>query len=425
MSAPKIAVVFYKYKTYANGTHPVMIRITANRKSSYLTTGYSIRPENWDEENSRLIETRSKEHPEKKPLSNAKAINTDIELQVSKVIKAKQDVSMTNQPQTSFIIKSKIDAKYTAAENFLEYGKVQTQLLKDKSKIRTAKNYTSVLKRISEFMDSKPLLFSDLTVSFLSQYEAFLIKDGLMPNTVAYHFRTIRCILYKAMNETDPLFPQERNPFFKIKIKKAKTKKEVLNQKDIEKLINAKLKLPEQKKLANVRNYYLFSYYNAGIRISDLIQLKVKDVLDKRLHYEMGKTGHFKSIKLNAESKTILKSYKRSNAKPDDFLFPLLDNNLDYSDPEFLRGQVESKAAMINGELKKLAVAAKVEKRIHFHSSRHSFTDLARKKGADIYNISKALAHQSIPATENYLKDFDEESLDKTMDMIFKKQATK
>jgi len=47
MSAPKIAVVFYKYKTYANGTHPVMIRITANRKSSYLTTGYSIRPENW------------------------------------------------------------------------------------------------------------------------------------------------------------------------------------------------------------------------------------------------------------------------------------------------------------------------------------------------------------------------------------------
>ena len=155
------------------------------------------------------------------------------------------------------------------------------------------------------------------------------------------------------------------------------------------------------------------------------IEESKNDVLDKRLHYEMGKTGHFKSIKLNAESKTILKSYKRSNAKPDDFLFPLLANDLDYSDPEFLRGQVESKAAMINGELKKLAVAAKVEKRIHFHSSRHSFTDLARKKGADIYNISKALAHQSIPATENYLKDFDEESLDKTMDMIFKKQATK
>lgn len=422
MSAPKIAVVFYKYKTYSNGTHPVLIRITANRKSSYLTTGYSVREENWDESNKRLVERRSKDFPDKKPLSNAKAINTDIELQVSKVIQAKQDISMTNQPQTSFIIKSKIDAKYTAAENFLEYGKVQTQLLKDRAKVRTAKNYTSVLKRISEFMDGKPLLFSDLTVSFLSQYEAFLIKDGLMPNTVAYHFRTIRCILYKAMNETDPLFPQERNPFFKIKIKKAKTKKEVLNQKDIEKLINAKLKLPEQKKLDDVRNYYLFSYYNAGIRISDLIQLEVKNIIDNRLHYEMGKTGHFKSIKLRNESKLILKNYKRKGSKPDDFLFPILENDKEYSDPDVLRRQVESKAATINGELKKLAKAIKLEKRLHFHSSRHSFTDLARKKGASIYDISKALAHQSIPATENYLKSFDEESLDKAMDSIFKKK---
>ncbi len=108
MSAPKIAVVFYKYKTYSNGTHPILIRITANRKSSYISTGYSVKEEYWDEKNKRLVETRSKEHPERKILSNAKAINTDIELQVSKVIQAKQDISMTEQPQTSIIIKNKI-----------------------------------------------------------------------------------------------------------------------------------------------------------------------------------------------------------------------------------------------------------------------------------------------------------------------------
>lgn len=421
MSAPKIAVVFYKYKTYANGTHPILIRISANRKSSYVSTGYSVKEENWDEENKRLVETRSKEHPERKILSNAKAINTDIELQVSKVIQAKQDISMTEQPQTSIIIKNKIDAKYTASENFLEYGKIQVQLLRDRAKVRTAKNCTSVLKRISEYLSGKPLLFSDITVSFLAQYEAFLIKDGLIPNTVSTHFKIIRSILYKAMNETEPLFPQEKNPFFKIKIKKAKTKKETLSQKDIDKLINAKLKIPEQQKLADVRNYYLFSYYNAGIRISDLIQLKIKDIIDNRLHYEMGKTGHFKSIKLQNEPKKILKYYKRKYAKPEDYLFPILENGKDYSDEETLRKQVESKAATINGELKKLAKVAKLEKRLHFHSSRHSFTDLARKKKASIYDISKALAHQSLRATENYLKDFDEESLDATMNKIFAK----
>jgi len=36
MSAPKVAIVHYTYKKYADGTIPVMIRITANRKAGYM-----------------------------------------------------------------------------------------------------------------------------------------------------------------------------------------------------------------------------------------------------------------------------------------------------------------------------------------------------------------------------------------------------
>ena len=119
MSTPKIAIVHFTYKKYSDGTSPVMIRITANRKSRYMTTGYSVKTENWDEENNRFLESKNKLHPDKKPLSNAKAINADIEQQLSDVIRVKQQVGV----QTSKRIKEKANSKYTESANFLEYAK--------------------------------------------------------------------------------------------------------------------------------------------------------------------------------------------------------------------------------------------------------------------------------------------------------------
>lgn len=431
MSAAKVSLVHYKYKTYSNGMNPIMIRITANRKSRYIATGYSAKEENWDEDNNKLIETRSKLLPNKKPLTNAKAINTDIEIKLNEVLRVKQQVSLGDGVQSSQIIKDKASLKYKEAENFLEYAKDLARSMFERKKIRSSKNFTSVIKRIDEFWKGRVLLFSDVDTKFLADYQTYLLngfdkneeekKGGVKINTANFHLKTIRSILYKAMNETTPLLSRDKNPFLKIKLKNTVTKKETLSIKEIDKIRVAKLQAPKQQKQIDARNYYLFSFNNAGIRISDLIQLKVKNIIGDRLNYEMGKTGHFKSIKLNIESKAILKKYKSPDAKPNDYIFPLLRNDVDYSDPEFLRKQVESKAACINGNLKKLAKEAKVEKRLHFHSSRHSFSNIARKKKADLYSISKALGHKSLKVTEIYMASFDEEALDETMKMVLGK----
>lgn len=421
MSAAKVRLVHYKYKTYSNGMNPIMIRITANRKSRYIATGYSVKEENWDEENKRLIETRSKLLPDKKPISNAKSINTELESKLNEVLAIKQQVSFTNGSQSSQRIKDKAVLKYAESENFMEYGKKYAQDLIENKSVRTSKNVSSVLRRISGFCRDRVMLFSDIDVNFLNDYQTFLLKSGVTTNTANYHLRTIRTILYKAMNENEPLISRDNNPFLKFKIKNTATRKETLSVEEIEKIRKAKLKAPLQQKQIDARNYYLFSFNNAGIRISDVIELKVKNIIGDRLHYEMGKTGHFKSIKLNAESKAILKQYKKRNSKPDDYLFPILSNHADYSSPEVLRKQIESKAACINGDLKKLAESAKLNKRLHFHSSRHSFANIARKKKADLYSVSKALGHKSLKVTEMYLASFDEEALDETMEMVLGK----
>jgi len=421
MSAAKIAIVHYTYKKYADGTHPVMIRITANRKARYIATGYSVNKENWDQQNSRLLESKVKNDPSKKVLSNAKAINADIELKLNDIIRVKQQVSLTDGIQSSQHIKDKAINKYNASSDFFVYADKIVLDLSDQNKISTSKNFRSVLKRMEGFVSTKSLLFTDITVDFLKQYQTFLIKEGIKPNTINFHLKTVRNILYKAMNESEPLMTQDKNPFQRFKMKTIITKKETLSLQEIEKIKKLKLKAPKQQKQIDARNYYLFSFNNAGIRITDLILLKNSNIVDGRLHYEMGKTGHFKSIKLNADSKAIIKEYKKRGAKPGDFLFPILDSTLNYPNALFLRKQLDTKASGINGELKELASLAKLNKRLHFHSSRHSFANIARKKKADLYSISKALGHKSLKVTEVYLASFDEQSLDETMEMVLGK----
>lgn len=421
MSAPKIAIVYYTYKKYADGTHPIMIRITANRKARYISTGYSVKPENWDEENNCLLESRVKNDLSKKVLSNAKAINSDIEQKLSDVIRVKQQVSLTDGIQSSQHIKDKATNKYNASSDFFVYSNTIVLDLAERNKISTSKNYLSVIRRMEGFVKTKSLLFSDLTVDFLKQYQTYLIKEGIKGNTSNFHLKTVRSIIYKAMNESEPLMAQDKNPFLRFKMKNSVTEKETLSMQEIEKIKRLKLKAPEQQKQINARNYYLFSFNNAGIRISDLMLLKNNNIIDGRLHYEMGKTGHFKSIKLNAESKAIIKQYKKRGSKPEAFLFPILDSDIDYSNALVLRKKLDSKASGINDELKVLASLAKLNKRLHFHSSRHSFANIARKKKADLYSISKALGHKSLKVTEMYLASFDEQSLDETMEMVLGK----
>lgn len=43
-----ISAVCYKSKTLSNGEHPLMLRVTKDRKPKYVSLSISIHPDNWD-----------------------------------------------------------------------------------------------------------------------------------------------------------------------------------------------------------------------------------------------------------------------------------------------------------------------------------------------------------------------------------------
>ena len=96
---------------------------------------------------------------------------------------------------------------------------------------------------------------------------------------------------------------------------------------------------------------------------------------------------------------------------------PLVNNDVDYSDPKFLHRTLSSSATYTNKDLKKIAEAAKVNKRLHFHTSRHTVATSALRKEMRLEYASKLMGHSDLRTTQIYAKIVNEE-LDKAMEVF-------
>ena len=107
----------------------------------------------------------------------------------------------------------------------------------------------------------------------------------------------------------------------KIKIKSGHkiglTRTEVLKIED--------LKLNQHTSIWQTRNVWLFSFYFAGIRISDVLEMKWSDFKDGRLFYIMNKNEKPISLKIPEKAKVIIDMYSKRR-KSEEYIFPFLDN---------------------------------------------------------------------------------------------------
>src|ERR1022692_2408424 len=387
MKEIKLKPVLFLSKTYADGTHPILIRITGNRKVQYEGLGYSVPFEAWNPLEQRVFQSRPKateklleRYPPQKRneikrlyneamvLSNAKTINTDIENKITEISLALNKMKANEESIDVKSIKRRISTATNKGResSLLVFGDEMADNYLKGGNIRTYKRYTMILNRLRLYLKTKDLTYKELTIQLLTQYEIYLKKEELQTNSIHNHLKTIRAIYYQAIKEE--MITAEKNPFFafKLKLDKNNVKKEKLSIEELN--IITKLDLEKGDPLWHTRNYFMFSFNVAGIRIGDLIQLKWQHITDDgRLEYNMDKTGSFKSVQLSPNAQKIVSYYKRKDSKPKDYIFGLLDNEIDEKDRLNLYNQIGSMTAYINSNLKKLAIKAEINKRITTH----------------------------------------------------------
>jgi site-specific recombinase XerD len=146
----------------------------------------------------------------------------------------------------------------------------------------------------------------------------------------------------------------------------------------------------------NVKNIkhktILITAYACGLRVSEVINLKVGDIDSSRMvvRVEHGKGDKDRYTILSPRLLKELRSYWLEY-RPDYWLF--------YS------GKNKEKLSRATPQLvfKKAKMKAGITKKVTFHSLRHSFSTNLLEAGADIRTIQILLGHSSITSTAKYL----------------------
>lgn len=381
----------------------LLLRITVDRKHTRIKLNYAIQKKHFNPnpKEYKYIRTSNPKHA----VIN-KHINEKIQ-QAKDVIGNLENKKLT---VSANIVKSKMLKPESIS--FLKYALQIANLLKSNNHYATYKKYNTVIIKLTDFRKNEDIQFDEITSNFLDAFEAYLVKIGNGVNTVNSNIRTIRAIYYKAIEKG--FVDLNKNPFFTYKLKLSIPIKDRLDENEIERI--EKLVLTDDPEIENIRNAFLFSFYNAGIRISDILLLKWENIQDGRLVYTMYKTNKELSLKLKDKPLAILEKYKGSE---ESYIFPFLSDRFDYSDPEFLHKQIGVKTTIFNKYLKYIASRAGISKKVTTHTARHSFANIARQKTDNLYNLSKTLGHSSLKVTEAYLASFDDAAVDDTLDKMF------
>ena len=137
----------------------------------------------------------------------------------------------------------------------------------------------------------------------------------------------------------------------------------------------------------------LTTVYAAGLRVSEVVMLKIADIDSGRMviRVEHGKGGKDRYVMLSPQLLRILRGYWRL-ARPKRWLFPGRDEERPL-EPTTLHAACRS-----------ARTAAGLAKEVTAHTLRHSFATHLLENGADIRIIQVLLGHASLSSTARYTR---------------------
>ena len=173
----------------------------------------------------------------------------------------------------------------------------------------------------------------------------------------------------------------------------------------------------ELKKVKNGEIFYLVFEFglNSGLRISDILRLKVNQVLDDYISIREQKTGKLKKFPVNKELRKAINEYlNERELNLNDFLFKSVRNYLDVNIHRSQVGRIFKKAAKNAG----------ITSHVSTHTMRKTFGYHYYKQTKDIVLLQKIFNHSSTHITLRYI-GMDQEEIDNAyMNLVYEESKT-
>lgn len=381
-------------KQNKKGLSPIEVSITTNGKRIYFSTGKHV-PADWNKEK-QAVKGKSEE---------AQLINGYLIQLRNKIYQKEIELLQKGYLITAELLKEAITDKVEALNE-----KTLLDVLNEHNTERKAMvgktvapatywvfEYTGRLFKefIQKKYERKDLYLREINLGFIQGFHAFLLGEKKMgQNSCTKHLKFLKKLLNLAVANSYISY----NPVNAYKVEREPVEVDFLDEEELRKIINFDTPLP---RLERAKDMFLFGCFT-GLSYIDIKTLTSE-------HFEKDntgriwikkrrvKTGVLSRIPLLPIAKLILDKYKGGEK-----LLPIQD------------------PADINKYLKDIAILCGINKRICFHTSRHTFAStvtLANNISLEV--VSKMLGHTNTRMTAHYAKLIDKcigEQMDKLMD---------
>jgi integrase/recombinase XerD len=284
------------------------------------------------------------------------------------------------------MVKPKPPAPDTLVDQFFNYLLVEKGLAQ-----KTLEAYSRDIIRYRNFLaENKSTAFSEEDTPLILKHLILLRKAGLAARSRARHLVAIRGF-YRFLVQEKIL---RNDPARLIDLPKSGLKlPHVLSTEEIELL----LKAPDTDKPIGIRDVAMLELlYAAGLRVSELINLKLQDInLEAGFVRIFGKGSRERIVPIGVHAREKINTYLKTVRSP----------RLKQISSPYLFIARAGKPMTRQGFwklLRRYAMQARLNKKISPHSIRHSFASHLLEGGADLRAVQIMLGHVDISTTQIY-----------------------
>ena len=255
-------------------------------------------------------------------------------------------------------------------KGFVEGVRRYMSQLREEKRYSSAKSYQDALNSFIKYSGTENISYSDINKANLHRYEAYLLENDCMRNTVSTYIRRLRCIYNKAVENGDAEY------------------------------------IPGLFQGVFTGVCLLFQY--AGMSFVDFAHLKERNIKNGILDYNRQKTGTPMRLEILDTAELMRKELMGDKKPASGYLFPFLSGT-----KTGYEAYLEYNAALsrFNRNLKALKKAAGIASDVTSYTIRHSFAMALKEQNVPIEMISELLGHKSIKTTQIYLRSFSLEKM--------------
>lgn len=319
-----VSIIFKKKKSKDNFLYCyVRVYNKTSHKTKLISTGFKFleKEVNWGGKTAKEKNTNKIKRLKGKYIKDINTESSEMnDLIENKLDKVRNDIDNSHSPHLD-------------SEDFIVFVKSYARRLKTLKKFGTYNGYSTFIKDLKEYALSRnksTIKFNDINKTLVLDFQDYLDEKGLKDSTIQTRMYKFKKMVEKAIDED--IFITRKNPFFRYSNRVKPTKKPILTEEELKKIINTPplrnsirsgyIYLDDEgyeslHPIEISRLMFLFQFFSNGMRVSDILFLRWKNFNinneTKEIKYDMFKTETTCRIGLNDHLVSILKHFVDKN----------------------------------------------------------------------------------------------------------------